>query len=313
MNSNEPSQPKHSLWVESYRPQTLDNYIGNDHLKAKLAQYIETGDIPHLLLFGKAGVGKTSLARLITNSIDCDYMLINASDENNVETVRTKIKGFASTMGFKPFKIIILDEFDYMTPAAQSILRNLMEVFSSHCRFILTCNYVEKIIDPIQSRCQTFQIIPPSKKEVAIHIAGILKSEGISFTPNDLVPIIDSTYPDIRRVINTCQLNSNKGVLTLDTQNLLESDYKFKILSVLTTPDNKRNRYTNIRQIIADSKVTDFTDLFHFLYEKVDEYCPDDTANVILTLSEGQYKSSMVIDKEINMMATLINILNILG
>jgi len=151
-------------------------------------------------------------------------------------------------MGFKKYKIIILDEFDYMTPNAQAILRNLMETFSKHCRFILTCNYVEKIIEPIQSRCQTFQITPPTKKDVAIQMSKILKSESVEFDPKDLVPIIDSSYPDIRKIINTCQLNSLKGKLQVDVQNLLENDYKLKVLEVLKSKDDKRNKYMKIRQ-----------------------------------------------------------------
>ena len=167
---------QHTLWVERYRPVSLENYIGNEHLKTKVSKYISTGDIPHLLLHGKAGTGKTTLAKLLVSNVDCDQMYVNASDENNVETVRNKIKMFASSVGFKDLKVIILDECDFLTPNAQAALRNLMETFSKHCRFILTCNYVERIIDPIQSRCQSFQIIPPSKKEVAIHISKILKT-----------------------------------------------------------------------------------------------------------------------------------------
>ena len=213
-----------SLWVEKYRPIKLDDYVGNEHLKEKVSGYIESEDVPHLLLFGRAGTGKTTLAKLIVKSIECDYMVINASDENNVDTVRNKVKNFASSQGFKKYKIIILDEFDYMTPNAQAILRNLMETFSKHCRFILTCNYVEKIIDPIQSRCQTFQIVPPSKKEVAVQLDKILKSENVNYDVKDLVPIIDSSYPDIRKIINTCQLNSVKGVLKLSKNDFLLDD-----------------------------------------------------------------------------------------
>ena len=301
-----------SLWVESYRPTKLVDYVGNAHLKSKIEGYLESGDVPHLLLHGKAGTGKTTLAKLIVKSVDCDYMVINASDENNVDTVRNKVKNFASSMGFKKWKIIILDEFDYMSPNAQAILRNLMETFSQHCRFILTCNYVEKVIDPIQSRCQTFQIIPPTKKDVAVQISKILTSEEVTFQPKDLVPIIDAGYPDIRKIINTCQLNSIKGELKVDTQNLLENDYKMKVLDILKSSDDKRNKYVNMRQAIIDSRVTDFSELFTLLYEKVDEYAPSNTANVVIALAEGQNKHFNAIDKEIPMAATLIEILNLI-
>ena len=302
----------HSLWVEKYRPSKLDDYVGNEHLKGKVAGYLETEDVPHLLFFGKAGTGKTTLAKLIVKSIECDYMIINASDENNVETVRNKVKNFASSMGFKKYKIIILDEFDYMTPNAQAILRNLMETFSAHCRFILTCNYIEKIIEPIQSRCQTFQIIPPTKKDVAMQMSKILKAEGVEFDIKDLVPIIDSCYPDIRKSINTCQLNSLKGKLHVDIQNLLDNDYKMKVLEILKSKDDKRNKYMKIRQTVLDSKATDFSDLYTLLYEKVDDYAGENTANVILVLGDGVAKSAVAIDKEIIAAATLIQILNII-
>jgi DNA polymerase III delta prime subunit len=302
----------HSLWVEKYRPAKLEDYVGNEHLKNKVAGYIESEDVPHLLFFGKAGTGKTTLAKLIVNSIDCDFMVLNASDENNVETVRTKVKNFASSIGFKKYKIIILDEFDYMTPNAQAILRNLMETFSRHCRFILTCNYIEKIIEPIQSRCQTFQIVPPTKKDVAIQMSKILKAEKVEFDPKDLVPIIDSSYPDIRKIINTCQLNSLKGKLQLDVQNLLDNDYKLKVLEILKSNDDKRNKYMKIRQTIIDAKTTDFTDLFTLLYDKVDEYAAENTSNVILVLGDAVAKSAVAIDKEIVAAATMIQIINII-
>ena len=303
---------EHSLLVEKYRPNKLENYVGNENIKKSISKYLEQNDIQNLIFYGPAGTGKTTLAKLIVNSINCDYIIINASDENNVDTVRNKVKGFASTIGFKDMKVIILDEFDYMTPNAQAILRNLMETFSKHCRFILTCNYVEKVIDPIQSRCQTFQIVPPSKKEVAVQISQILSKEGVGFQPTDLVPIIDSSYPDIRKIINTCQLNSIKGELKVDTQNLLENDYKMKVLDILKSSDDKRNKYVKMRQTIIDSRVTDFSELFTLLYEKVDEYAPQNTANVVIALSDGQSKHFNAIDKEIPTAATLIEILNLI-
>src|SRR5210317_1616469 len=306
------SEIKNSLWVEKYRPSSLDSYIGNEHLRSKVKLYLESGDLPHLLLYGRAGTGKTTLAKLLVNNIECDYLYINASDENSVEVVRDKVKNFASTLGFQEMKVIILDECDYITPNAQAALRNLMETFSKHCRFILTCNYVEKVIDPIQSRCQTFQIVPPTKKDVAVQISQILGKEGIGFQPADLVPIIDSSYPDIRKIINTCQLNSTKGKLKLDTTSVIDSDIKSKVVEILKSNDDKKNKWKNIRQAVADARIQDFTELYSFLYEKVDDYGSGNTANIILILSESQHKDALVVDKEITFMSCIIKIVGII-
>ena len=302
------STKTNTLWVEKYRPQSLDTYIGNDHLKSKVSIYLESGDLPHLLLFGKAGTGKTTLAKLLVKNIECDYLYINASDENNVDTVRTKVKNFASTIGFKDMKIIILDECDYITPNAQAALRNLMETFSKHCRFILTCNYVERIIDPIQSRCQLFQIIPPSKKEVAQKLHNILIEENVNSELDDIKILVDSGYPDIRRVINSAQRNVVRGKLKLDTGSIIQNDYKLKLLKILET-QNKKNAFKDIRQLLADNKVTDFADLFRLLYDEVDGYGKGHIAECILIIAKYELSDSQVVDKEINAMAMVVELL----
>ena len=302
---------EHTLWVEKYRPSNLDTYIGNDQLKSKVKVYLESGDLPHLLLFGKAGTGKTTLAKLLVNNIECDYLYINASDENNVDTVRTKVKSFASTMGFKDYKVIILDECDYITPNAQAALRNLMETFSKHCRFILTCNFVERIIDPIQSRCQTFQVIPPDRKQVAIHISNILTSENVESEVSDIALLVNSGYPDIRRVINSAQRQSIDGKLTIDKQSIVENDYKLKLLEILKKQD-KASAFKNIRQLLADSQVKDYADLFRLLYDEVDSYGKGHIAECILVIAKYELSDAQVVDKEINAMAMIIEILQII-
>ena len=304
-------QTEHTLWVEKYRPSNLDTYIGNDQLKSKVKVYLESGDLPHLLLFGKAGTGKTTLAKLLVNNIDCDYLYINASDENNVETVRSKVKNFASTMGFKDYKVIILDECDYITPNAQAALRNLMETFSKHCRFILTCNFVERIIDPIQSRCQTFQVIPPNKNDVAKHLHNILTDEGVSYEREDLAILVNSGYPDIRRVINGAQRQSVDGKLVIDKQSIVENDYKLKLLEILEKQD-KKSAFNNVRQLMANAKVTDFADLFRLLYDEVDTYGKGHIAECILIIAKYELSDAQVVDKEINAMAMIIELLGII-
>ena len=303
---------EHSLWVEKYRPTTLDTYIGNEHLKSKVSVYLESGDLPHLLLYGKAGTGKTTLAKLLVNNIECDYMYINASDENSVDTVRNKVRGFASTMGFKDYKIIILDECDYITPNAQAALRNLMETFSKHCRFILTCNFVERIIDPIQSRCQSFQVIPPSKKEVAVHMTNILKEEGIASKVDDIAGLVNAGYPDIRRVINSCQRQCVDGMLVVDKQSLVESDYKMKLMEIIKK-ENKKDAFKGVRKLLADSQVTDFAELYKLMYDEVDSYGTGHIAECILIMAaKYQLSDSQVVDKEINAMAMIIELLGVI-
>ena len=299
----------HSLWVEKYRPKDLSTYIGNEHLKEKVKVYLESEDVPHLLLYGKAGTGKTTLAKIITSNIDCDYMYINASDENKVDDVRNKIKTFASSVGFKSLKVIILDECDYLTPNAQAALRNLMETFSKHCRFILTCNYVERIIDPIQSRCQSYKVVPPSKKEVAQQLVHILKEENCTFELDDIALIVNAGYPDIRRVINSAQRQIVDGKLKIDTSSIIQNDYKIKLLEMLTT----NSKLNDMRKLIADNSVSDYSELFRLLYDEVDTYGRDKETECILAIANGQHQDVNVVDKEINFVSTLIKIKRILG
>ena len=299
---------ENTLWVEKYRPKNLDSYVGNENLKKKVSRYLKEGDVPHLLLFGNAGTGKTTLAKLIVKNIECDHMYINASDENSVDVMRNKIKDFASSVGFKPLKVIILDECDFLTPNAQAALRNLMETFSRHCRFILTCNYVEKVIDPIQSRCQVFGVTPPSKADVARQVSSILGMENIKYEVDKIKILIDSGYPDIRRVINSAQRQVIDGVLDIDEKSVIENDYKLKLLEYLQKSDMK-TAFNSIRKLLADAKVRDYTDLYKLLYDELDSYAEGHKAGVILIIAEHQYMDTSVVDKEINVMSMIVKIL----
>ena len=298
----------HSLWVEKYRPTDLSTYVGNEHLKEKVKVYLESEDVPHLLLYGKAGTGKTTLAKIITGNIDCDAMYINASDENSVDAVRFKIRSFAASVGFKDLKVIILDEADYLTPNAQAALRNLMETFSKHCRFILTCNYVERIIDPIQSRCQSYKVVPPSKKEVAQQMVDILDKENCLYKLDDVALIVNAGYPDIRRVINSAQRQIVDGKLKIDTSSVIQNNYKLQLLEMLSNG----SKLNDIRQLIADNSISDYSELFRLLYDEVDNYGKGKQAECIMNIAEAQYQDVHVVDKEINFMSLIIRLTRIL-
>ena len=299
---------ENTLWVERYRPKNLEEYIGNAELKAKMQVFLDSGDIPHLLLVGPAGTGKTTLAKILAKNTDCDMLYINASNENGVEVMREKIQDFASTTGFAQSKLIILDEADFVTPNAQAIMRNLMEVFSKFTRFILTANYAERMIDPIQSRCQVFKIVPPSKKEVALRLVQILDTEGVTYALPDVATIVNSGYPDIRRIINSAQRQTVKGKLTVDKYAMLQNDYKLQLLEHLKN-DSKSQAFNNIRQLLADTQVNDYTDLYRLLFDEIETYAKGHIAPVILILGDANATDQFAVDKEIHVMSMLIKIL----
>jgi replication factor C small subunit len=302
---------QHTLWVEKYRSNTLENYVGNENIKQTVQKYLDQNDIQNFLFYGPAGTGKTTLAKLIVNSLDCDYLYINASDERGIDTIRDKVSGFASAASFKPLKVVILDEADFITIQGQAALRNVIETYSRTTRFILTCNYIERIIDPLQSRCQVLKIVPPSKQEIAYHIMGIFKQEEVDCSADDLKLVINQYYPDIRKMLNTLQMSVVDNEISVDKSILVSSNYKIKILTELMKPSQKS--FNNIRQIIADAGVSDFEDMFRYLYDNVEKYAPLSVGEVVIYIEEYQYHSNFRIDKEINTMALISRILSLIS
>ena len=303
---------ENSLLVEKYRPSKLENYVGNENIKKSISKYLEQNDILNLIFYGPAGTGKTTLAKLCVQNLDCDHLYINASDERGIETIRDKVQGFASVASFKPLKVVILDEADFLTIQAQASLRNIIETFSRTTRFIMTCNFVERIIDPLQSRCQVLKIVPPTKKDVAKHLNWILQQEHIEHDINDLVPLVNQYYPDLRKCINTKQLSTQDNTLKLDQSILVSSNYIDKVINALSegSKHNKVDCYNDIRQIIADANVDDFDELFKLLYERASEYLQDKEGTATILINEHQYKANFRIDKEINTMSLIQQILN---
>ena len=296
---------ENSLLVEKYRPTKLKNYVGNENIKKSISKYLDQNDIQNLIFYGPAGTGKTTLAKLIIKNLDCDHIYINASDERGIETIRDKVSSFASVASFKPLKVIILDEADFLTIQAQASLRNIIETFSRTTRFIMTCNFVERIIDPLQSRCQVLKIVPPSKKDVAKHLNWICNEESITHKINDLVPLVNQYYPDLRKCINTIQLSTQDNTLKLDQSILVSSNYIDKVISALAN----KSKFNEIRQIIADANVDDFDELFRALFDRVNEYLPGKEGTVAALINDHQYKANFRIDKEINTMSLINNLI----
>ena len=296
---------ENSLLVEKYRPTKLKNYVGNENIKKSISKYLDQNDIQNLIFYGPAGTGKTTLAKLIIKNLDCDHIYINASDERGIETIRDKVSSFASVASFKPLKVVILDEADFLTIQAQASLRNIIETFSRTTRFIMTCNFVERIIDPLQSRYQVLKIIPPTKKDVAKHLHWICNEESITHKINDLVPLVNQYYPDLRKCINTIQLSTQDNTLKLDQSILVSSNYIDKVISALAN----KSKFNEIRQIIADANVDDFDELFRALFDRANEYLPGKEGTVAALINDHQYKANFRIDKEINTMSLINNLI----
>jgi len=295
------------LWVEKYRPTTLENYVGNEIIKSKIEDYLKQGSIQNLLLHGVAGTGKTTLAKLLVKNIDCDYLYINASDERGIDTIREKIQPFALSMGFNDVKIVILDEADYLTPQAQATLRHTIEACSATTRFILTCNYLERIISPLQSRCQSFEITPPSKREVSDKCQEILTKEQTLFSDNNIDDVINTHYPDIRKIINTLQGSVVDGQIKIDDNSLKNSQLGGLVVDALI----RKAKLSEIRQILADSGSREFDDLFKYIYDKSSTLFGDREGEAILIIAKYQYEYTFVLEKEICIAAMLNKLLEI--
>jgi len=294
------------LWVEKYRPQVLEDYVGNKIIKNKIADYLTQGSIQNLLFHGVAGTGKTTLAKLIAKNLNCDLLYLNASDERGIDTIREKIIPFASTMGFNDVKIVILDEADYLTPQAQATLRNTIESCSKTTRFIFTCNYLERIISPLQSRCQTFEITPPSKEEVISHLIKITREENIKCIISDLQNVVNTHYPDIRKIINTIQGSVVGGQIKIDDNSLKNTQLSDQIVEAL----EKKLKLSIIRQMLADSGAREFDGLFKVLYDNVSKYTNRE-GEAILIIAKYQYEYTFVLEKEICIAAMLNKLLEI--
>lgn len=293
-------------YVEKYRPKELNELIADDEIINKFQEFIDNRSIPHLLLVGNAGQGKTTSAKIIANKISEDIMYINASDETSVETIRNKVKGFCSTLGFSGQKIVILDEADFQSLNAQAILRNIMEEFYKTSRFILTCNYLNKIIEPIRSRCQIFEFKGFDKTNILKKCAYILKKEKTKFDKNNikeqLTTLVDKCYPDIRKIIGSVEKFTVNGEFKFNEKYLEEDGGDF--IELVKSKDLETIRTTIVGTI-------DYQQLYKVLFDKSDEINKEISVDIRLCVAEYLYRHSIIVDQEINFMACLYQILQL--
>ena len=301
---------EHTLFVEKYRPKTLDTYLCDDTLRDKFQTFLTEQDIPHLGFFGLQGSGKSTLAKILVNNINCDYIYLNATENRGMDDIKEKVGSFASAASFKPLKIVILDEATHILQASQVLLLNMIETYSLTTRFILTGNYPERLIPPLRSRLQEFKLTPPSKKVVAKHVVDILEYENIEFEIEDLAKIIHSSYPDFRKIINTCQKHIVDNVLTLPGTLSSNNDFNKQIIDELKKPSSKT--FNTIRQIIADNNISSFDDVYKYLYDNDNHYAVGCEGQIAIILNECIYQSNFKVDLEINFMSCISRIIDVL-
>ena len=300
-----------TLWVEAYRPKTVEDYVWqNGSQRNTVMGWIEQKAIPHLLFSGSPGTGKTTLAKILINQLgisNYDLLEINASRDNSVENVRNVVTGFVSTMPFGDYKIVLLDEADYLSHNAQSVMRGLMETYSESARFILTCNYPNKILPALHSRCQGFHIDNVDETEFTARIANILIQESVEFDIDVLDSYVKATYPDLRKCINLVQLNSHGKVLVMpDSKSASTSDFKLDAVNLF-----KQGKVREARELICSKIRTDeIEELFRWSYDNLGLWSKTEAGQdkAILVIRTGLVNHALVADPEINLSATLVEL-----
>lgn len=303
---------KDNLWVEKYRPKHLSDYIFQDSAQESIfKKYLQTKQIPHLLFSGTQGSGKTTLAKILTNNLDIlpeDILVINASNERGIDTFRDKILTFITTCPSSAYRIVLLEEADQLTKDAQFVLRNALEEYAEICRFIFTCNHVNKIIPPLRSRCQSFSFKAPIRDDLRIKMADMLINENVAFAAKDVFATIDVHYPDIRKIINVLQQYSSSGTFKISSNSDVSLDWKFTLLDLIEQDDWK-----GARKLICENATSDeWEEIYRFMYDnliKSKKFSnPDNWDAGILVIADSLFRNSQVSDQEINMAACLIKL-----
>ena len=298
------------LWVEKYRPKTIEEYVFRDEQQRKqVQQWIKEKTIPHLLFSGNAGIGKTTLAKVLFNELevnDLDILEINASRTNSVDDIRNTIINFVQMIPFGKFKVVLLDEADYLSPNAQAALRGVMEEYHTTSRFILTCNYPNRIIPALHSRCQGFHIAKVDVNEFTARVAQILIDEGVKPDLDTLDTYVKATYPDLRKCINTVQMNSQDGVLLKPNESdKNEADWKFEMVELF-----KAGEITKARKLVcASARAEEMEEVYRWLYDNIELFGDEEKQDkAVVIIKQGLVDHTLVVDPEINLAATLIKL-----
>lgn len=300
-----------NIWVEKYRPKTFDEIIGQTDIKDKLKEFIKNGEIPNTLFFGRAGVGKTSAVQILIKNINCESIIINASDERGIDVMRERITDFASRKSFYDWKIIVLEEADNITGEAAKAFKMILEQYYKTTRFILTTNHIDRMYEPILSRLQKFEFKPQSMDAVVDKCKEILKLEEIEYDQKDLVTVVKSSFPDMRAVINYLQRYTVDKKLTLTKEHALQEKYRELIVALLKQPSQES--LNKSRTLIAKLYSIDYLELFRYLFDNVEAYSRDDKyiADMLIEIEEHMYRSKDTLDKQMNFMSCMIKLMKI--
>lgn len=301
------------VWVEKYRPSTFDEIVGQDDIKNKLKEMLKAGEIPNLLLFGRAGTGKTSTIKILVDSLDCEHLVINASDERGIDTMREKITNFASRKSFFTWKIVVLEEAENITGDAAKAFKMILEQYYKTTRFILTTNHIDRMYEPILSRVQRFEFRPQSIESVVSRCKYILDKEDVKYDEKDLLSVVKSSFPDMRATIGFLQRYTVDKKLVLSKEHAIQERYREVIVSLLKTPSV--DSINKVRALIVKLFNIDYLEVYRYLFENVELYSRDNSyiADILITIEEHIYRSSTSLDKQINFMSCIIKIMKING
>jgi DNA polymerase III delta prime subunit len=297
------------LWVDKFSPKNIDEYLCKKSLKKVLLKFVEDKDIPHLLLYGNAGIGKTTLSKLLIEELGAKSLYINGSIETSVDVIRDKVLSFCSTTSFNKMKVVLIDEFDKLSDTAKDSLKATIEQYQHLCRFIFTTNYIDKIPEPIISRCTLLDVSNAPKKQILNLCVTILEKEDIDYDIEELIKLVENYYPDIRSTIKYLQHFSQSGLFKFNETDVKEFEEEF--VEILVSKIKPSEKYVKVKQLFIDNDFNDWNKIYQICYNRMDDYCGNNYCDVVISLAKYVYQSKTIPNQEINLMACLSEIFNL--